>query len=479
MTAALHAVGNVTGTRRLHTRAALLVVGLTPALVVVDGIPVAVALPALTRDLGMSVGQVQWVVNGYTLAVAGTLLLTGRCADLFGRRRLLVCGLLTLTLATLVAGLSLTGPMLVLARVVQGVGAAMALPAAMAFIPVLFDAPARRDRAFASTAVMGGVAWVIGAVAGGVLTDLLGWRFVFLATVPFSLLALVLAIRGLPESRGSSADRRLDVGGAALILTGLTSILYGISQLQQSGPTARAFLIPCAVGIFLIGCFVATERRHPNPLVPLQLFRVRSLTGASLGVAANAGGYAGTVFVGTLYLQEVGGHTPTATGLIFLPLAVGPLLGPWLATWLERSGARTFGVVGLFACLSGLAVFAWLATLGVAPLGVIIVTMLVLGIGQHATWLAIVGQATRDVAHGQYGVASGVFKSSTHIGTAVAFAAASTIIEWVGGEAPYSSSAYAAAYVAIAVLTAAGAVAVGALIPGDRPGPTRAADAAA
>jgi MFS family permease len=450
--------------RLAQPRAALLVVGLAQALVVVDGIPVAVALPAIRHDLELDVAEVQWIVNGYVLALAGGLLLAGRCGDIFGRRRLLMVGLSTLTIATLLAGLAPNGAVLVFARVVQGLGAAMALPAAMALIPALFTEPERRDRAYAITAVVGSSAWIVGALSGGILTDLVGWRFVFLATAPFSVLALMLARRTLPESRDDSADRRVDVGGAVLITCGLTSILYGITQVEAAGPTGGLFLGPLVLGFALLAGFVVLEGRFPQPLVPLSLFRVRELWGASLGVAANTAAYGGAVFIGTLYLQDALGYSPTVTGLVFLPLAAGALTGPWLARWLGHSGARSVGVVSLVVCAAALALFGWFAQLDEAPLAALVLTLLVFGVAQYAAWLAVVGQATAAVDHGQYGVASGVFKTSTHIGAAVAFAASSTIIEWVGSAPAGQANAYTTAYVAIAALTLAGAGAVAHLI---------------
>jgi MFS family permease len=446
-----------------HPRAALLVVGLAQALVVVDGIPVAVALPAIRADLGLTVAQVHWVVNGYVLALAGALLLAGRCGDLFGRRRLLVIGLCTLTAATMVAGLAPNGAMLVLARVVQGVGAAMALPAAMALIPALFAEPTRRDRAYAMTAVVSSLAWVVGALSGGIVTDLVGWRFVFIATAPFSVLALVLALRILPESRDESADHGVDVGGAVLITAGLTSLLYAITQVEAAGVTGASFVLPLLLGAALLGLLVLQEARVTHPLVPLSLFRVRQLWGASLAVAANTAAYGGTIFIGTLYLQDVLGYSSTVTGMVFLPLAAGALAGPWLARWLARSGARMVGVTNLVICAAGLAAFGWFATMQGPHPAALLVTLLVFGVAQYAAWLAVVGQATAGVDDGQYGLASGVFKTSTHIGAAVAFAASSTIIDWVGTPVD-GLGGYTVAYVAVAVLTLAGAAAVALLI---------------
>lgn len=456
-------------TSSARPRTALLTVGLAQALVVIDGIPVAVALPAIRHDLGLSVTEVQWVVNGYVLALAGALLLGGRCADIFGRRRILLIGLSTLTVATLLAGFSPNGGALVFARVAQGLGAAMALPTAMALIPTLFPDPGRRDRAYALTAMVASAAWVVGALAGGLLTELVGWRFVFLATVPFSVLAIALAVRSLPESRDEPAGRRVDVGGALLITAALTAILYGITRVEHAGPASAAVWGALALGVALLCAFVALEARLAQPLVPLSIFRVHPLWGASLAVGANTAAYGGMIFIGTLYLQDVRGYSPTATGLLFLPLAVGALVGPWLARWLVHTGARPLGVLSLLVCAGSLAVLGWLAQLAGPYPTLLVGTMLIFGVAQYAAWLAVVGQATANVDDRLYGVASGVFKTSTHIGAAVSFATASTIIEWLGGDGSQTGAPYTAAYLAIAALTALGVVAVATLIPTTTP----------
>jgi MFS family permease len=447
----------------------LFTVGLAQALVVIDGIPVAVALPAIRHDLGLSVTEVQWVVNGYVLALAGVLLLAGRCADIFGRRRVLLIGLSTLTVATLLAGLSPSGWALVSARFAQGLGAAMALPTAMALIPILFPEPAQRDRAYGVAAMVNSLAWVVGALAGGLLTELVGWRFVFLASVPFSALAMALAMRSLPESRDELAGRRVDVGGALLITAALTAIVYGITRVEHVGPASATVLGALTLGVALLCAFVVLEARFTHPLVPLSIFRVRPLWGASLAVGANTVAYGGMILIGTLYLQDVLRYSATVTGLLFLSLAVGPLVGPWLARWLAHTGARLLGMTSLLVCAGSLAVLGWLADLGRSHPALLVGIMLVFGVAQYSAWLAVVGQATAGVDDRLYGIASGVFKTSTHISGALSFATASTVIAWVGGQSPEIAAPYTAAYFAIAALTTLGVVAIATLIPASTP----------
>jgi len=447
----------------------LLVLSAAQSLVVIDGIPVAIALPAIGDDFALSSTELQWVVNGYVLALAGGLLLFGRCADLFGRRLMLVVGLAVLTAASLLAGLAPTVSLLVLARVAQGLGAAMVLPASLALVPTLFVASQRRDRAFATIAVVESAAWIVGTLAGGIVTGLVGWRYVFLITVPFSLWALVLARRVLPESRDDRAGSRIDIVGAVTITSGLALAVYGTTQLRDAGPTSGTVLGAGALAAALLGAFVLVERRVAEPLIDMQLLHVPRLWGASLGVAANTAAYTAVVFVGTLYLQEIRGLEPTTTALVFLTLAVGALLSPALARLLARASPRLFAVTGLLICavtLAGLGSFALIST---PPLAGTVLLLLAFGVAQYGAWLALVGQATRDVEPRQYGVASGVFKTSTHVGAAIAVAIYATTIEAAGGETPGDGRPYAFAFLAAAALTVCGAVATGSLIrDGDR-----------
>jgi MFS family permease len=346
-----------------RARSVLLVLSTTQALVVIDGIPVAVALPSIGRDLGLSATELQWVVNGYVVALAGTLLMLGRCADLFGRRRLLLTGLATLTLATLVAGLAPSGSMLVAARACQGLGAAMTLPASLALVPVLFVDAKRRDRAFAAIAVIESAAWIVGALLGGIVTAVLGWRFVFLATIPVILATLVLAARVLPESRDDRGAGRPDVWGAVSITACLAGGVYAISRFSVTEPVTAPFMVAVATCI-AFGCvFWVNEHRAAEPLLDAPLLRVRRLWGASLGVAANTAAYSAIVFVGTLYLRDAG-YGATATGMFFLALSLGAFASPLFGRLLSRYDARMVASAGLGTVALALAAFALLAQFG-------------------------------------------------------------------------------------------------------------------
>jgi predicted MFS family arabinose efflux permease len=226
-----------------------------------------------------------------------------------------------------------------------------------------------------------------------------------------------------------------------------------------------------ALAAALVVAFVLVERRVAEPLVDLQLLRVARLWGASLGVAANTAAYTAVVFVGTLYLQEIRGLEPTTTALVFLTLAVGALASPALARLLARASPRLFAVAGLLVCAVTLAGLGRFAASSTPPLAGTVVLLLVFGVAQYGAWLALVGQATRDVEPRQYGVASGVFKTSTHVGAAIAVAIYATTIEAVGGDTPGDGRPYAFAFLAGAALTVCGAVATGALVrDGDRRG---------
>src|SRR5215218_1228874 len=229
-----------------HPRAARLVIGATQFLVLLDSLMVAVALPVIDRELGLTGAELPWVVNAYTLALAGGLLVAGRAADLYGRRRLLELGLLGLTAATVLAAAAPSGPLLIVARAAQGLSAAMAQPASLALVPTLFPREPQRGRTFAVVGIADSLGGIAGALAGGLVTGLLGWRWVFLVTVPLGLGALLLARAVLPESRDGEATGRLDLPGAVLATAGITAVVYAVIQVEHAGPASPGVLGPLA-----------------------------------------------------------------------------------------------------------------------------------------------------------------------------------------------------------------------------------------
>jgi len=287
-------------------------------LVMLDGMVVTVALPAIERDLGTARADLQWVVTAYTLSLGSFLLVGGRAGDLYGRRRALVAGLVVFALASLAAGLArATGPLLA-ARAVQGVGAALAVPAALALLSAAYRAQSERERALGLFSAALDAGMVAGLVLGGLLTASLGWPWCFFIVVPFGLCAAALAPAVLEESRDDAAPR-LDLPGAALCAAGCGVLVFGLVRFERDVAGAVPFLAAAAL---LLAAFVAVERRVRAPMVRLDVFRHRPLTGANLAVIANAGGFTGMTFMATLYMQQVLGYGALEAGLGFLPLAL-------------------------------------------------------------------------------------------------------------------------------------------------------------
>jgi hypothetical protein len=277
---------------------------------------------------------------------------------------------------------------------------------------------------------------------------------VFLATVPVALGTLVVARRVLPESRAEQATGHLDVGGAITITAALMVGVYAITRFDPSRGIAGSFPVGIVASALLIGAFWLIERSVPEPLIDAGLLRIRKLWGASIGIAANAAAYGAAVFIGTLYLQRIG-YSATATGLLLLPLAIGAFATPLFGRLLIRHAAHLVALTGQLATAVALATFAYLAQLGSGNPYAVALSLLLLGLGQYCAWVALVGQATTDVEQSHYGAASGIFKTSTHVGAAVSVAISATLID---SAAQTSVNAYTLAYLTAAVTTVLGAV---------------------
>jgi MFS family permease len=426
-------------------RFALVVLCAADVLVMIDGMAVAVALPAIRRDLGFSAAGLQWVVTAYTLALGSFLLVGGRAADVYGRRRTLVAGLLVFSAGSLAAGLAPGAAVLLGARAVQGLGAALAAPAALALLAATFREGPERNHAIGLMSATIDVGMVAGLVLGGVVTAVLGWPWVFYLVVGPGLAAAALVPAALEESRDASAPRRLDVAGAALVAGGCGLLVLGVVQTEHHGLGTLATLGPLAGSVALLAAFVAVERRVAAPIVRLGILRVRSLATANLAIIANAGGFSGLTFLSTLYLQGERGLSALETGLAFLPLAasagVGGLTAPRLVA---RFGSRRVATASLLVTAGGFA----LASLGGLP--ALLAVFAVTGFTFASAFVPLTGHALAGAREGERGLASGLFQTSTHLGGAVVLAVLAAIAA-AGGFPP--------AYLAAAGLSLLGALA--------------------
>jgi EmrB/QacA subfamily drug resistance transporter len=419
--------------------------------VVLDVTIVAVALPTIRRELGFEIADLQWVVTAYTLAFAGFLVLAGRLADVRGRRRVFMGGLALFSLASLACGLSPSPAALVAARAVQGLGAAAVAPAALATITATIpDGPARRRALgwWTAAAAGGGAA---GWVLGGVLTEQLGWPWVFLVNVPIGVAAVALAPVLVPETRTDAAGRRLDLAGAIAITAALALLVLGLTRAQASGPGSPTAIGGIAGGAVLLALFARMEARARDPLLPGTLLRADGLARANVVAAALTASTGPPLLLCVLELQGAQGRSPLQTGALFAPfnLAViaGSLLGPRFASALGARGAMAAGLCGVGA--GGL----WLTVVGggdAAPLA-LLPAFAAMGLSLGCASVASTEAGTAAAGAAREGVASGLINTTAQMGTALGLA----VIVAVAGAAGSRAGFLGAALVALAGAAAA------------------------
>ena len=391
--------------------------------VVLDATIVAVALPEIQKDLGFSQAGLQWVISAYTLVFGGFLLLAGRAADLWGRRRMFMVGLVVFTGASLVCGLAGSPPALILGRIAQGLGAAIVAPSALSSLTALFPEGDGRGRALgvwtAAAAGGGATGWLL----GGLLAGSLGWEWVFFVNLPVGLVGVVLAPVLVSESRDQGAPRRLDVAGAVSVTAGLTLLVYGITRVEEAGPFSPVTVSSLASSVVLLTLFVLVEGRVRHPLVPLGVFRSRGLLGANLVALVLTAATTPPMLLCTLYVQQVLGFSPAQAGLVFPPfnLAVigGSLLGPRLVMWL---GPRTTMVCGLIAIAAGSATLLGVSSHADGYLFYLIPAFVLMGTGLGSASVASTAVGTAAADGGLQGLASGLLNSAAQIGTVLGLA---------------------------------------------------------
>jgi EmrB/QacA subfamily drug resistance transporter len=429
-------------------------------LVVLDVSVVNVALPSMRTGLGLSEQGLQWVVNAYAIAFAGFMLLGGRAGDLYGRKRMFLVGLGLFTLASLGGGLAQDGWQLLLARAVQGLGAAVLAPSTLTILTSAVPEGAARARAIATWTAVGAGGGAAGGLVGGVLVDVQSWRWVLLINVPVGAVVLAGAAWFLGESRAGDG-RRLDLPGALLVTAGLATLAYGISQTEAQGWTAAATLVPLLAGLALIALFLAVEARTPSPLMPLGLFRLRSVSSANGAMFLCGSAMFCMWFFMTLYAQNVLGYTPLEAGLALVPSSLAVVIGSKLAPRLMRTaGARTVAALGTLVAAVG---FAWQSTMSAHGTYMTAIMfpgiLMLLGAGLAATPLAAL--ATSGAAPGEAGLVSGLVNTSRTMGGSLGLAVMSTLAaaRSAGSDAPVAlTEGYALAFRTGAGVLVAGVV---------------------
>jgi EmrB/QacA subfamily drug resistance transporter len=400
-------------------RGALVTLAAAQLMLIVDVVVANIALPSIGRDLQMDETQLPLVGVAYTLLFGSLLIIGGRAGDYFGRRRILRIGLVVFTLASVLAATASGATSLLAARGLQGIGAAMISPNALALLLATFAEGASRNRAFGLWAAATSTGAVLGQVLGGLIAATVGWPWIFLINVPVAGITLIATQRFLRES-STGGDRRLDVLGAVLLTGALAALSIGLTLLPGGGlPAALGWL---ALATALVAAFVLAERRHPNPLVRLSLVAIPGVRIGNPILILNAGALTGALFFATLYLQQVLDYSPLAVGLGFAPVtlivvAVSPVAGRLIA----RFGARRLLITGGLLVAAGM---AWLARL--PAVGSYFVDVMpglaLLALGSGLNYAPVFATATSGVSVDEQGLASGLVNTSQELGQALGLA---------------------------------------------------------
>jgi EmrB/QacA subfamily drug resistance transporter len=462
---------------RVDAGSVLALIAVAQFMVVLDATIVNVALPTIKVDVGFSEQNLSWVLNAYTLIFGGFLLLGGRAADRLGRRRLFMAGIALFSGASLICGLSQSEGMLLVARGLQGLGGAMVSPAALSIILTTFAEGPERNRALAVWGAIAGAGGAIGLLLGGVIVELLSWRWVFFVNVPIGAVVLALAPRIVPESRSESVSRGgYDVEGAVAITLGTIALVFTLIKADTWGWTSGRTLGGFAIAAALILAFLQIERRHPDPLVPLRIFSNRSLAASDATFLLVAAALFGMFFFLTLYLQQVLGYSALKTGVAYLPVSLTLIGASALASRLvDRFTAKPVLTFGLLVSTVGFVLLTRIDGHGDYA-SHILPAMVVLGLGLGLAFVPITISATNGVASGDSGLASGLLNTTQQVGGSLGLAILSSVSTSRTTSALDGGSAlpvalthgFKGAFVVAAVLCAVGVVLALLLLPGRR-----------
>jgi len=404
------------------------VVGLAQLMVVLDATIVNIALPSAQHALGFSNADRQWVVTAYSLAFGGLLLLGGRLSDLVGRRLMLIVGLVGFAAASALGGAATSFALLVIARGAQGAFGALLAPAALSTLTVTFTDPAERGRAFGVYGAIAGAGGAVGLLLGGVLTEYLSWRWCLYVNVVLAVVAVAGAVR-LLASQARDPNVRIDWPGTALVVAGLVSVVYGLSEADTKGwgaPTTDALL---AAGVVLLAAFVLVERRVTHPLLPLRIVLNRFRGGAYLAIGLSAIGIFGIFLFLTYYLQLSLGYSPVKSGLAFLPMIGAIIVSSTTSSGalMPRVGPRPLVPTGLLFAAGGLVVLATQLGLHTSYPGQILPALLLTGIGLGMVFGCAISAATYGADRADAGVASALVNTNQQVGGSIGTALLNTL----------------------------------------------------
>jgi EmrB/QacA subfamily drug resistance transporter len=399
---------------------------MTQFLVVLDIAIVNVALPSIQSDLHFSQESLQWVISAYALVFGGFLLLGGRMADLLGRRRIFFVGLILFTAGSLLCGLAWSEGSLIAFRAFQGLGAATISPAALSILTTTFAEGRERNIALGAWGAVGGVGAAAGVLLGGILTDLLSWSWIFFVNVPVGVAALVFTPILLVESRDETA-KSFDVLGAILVTSGLVILVLGITKGHDWGWASGRTVGVFAVSGVLLAAFVAWESRHHEPLMPLTIFRLQTLTAANISMFILGTALFAMFLMLTLYMQQVLGYTPLKTGLAYLAVAGTAIIWANVAAQaVNRAGVKPALIFGMVMMTVGLLYFTRVSV-GGSYLGDLLPGFLIIGLGMPFCFIPITIASLAGTKPEQAGLASGLINTSQQIGGALGIAVLSSI----------------------------------------------------
>ncbi len=407
---------------------ALILLAMTQFVIVIDAAIVNVALPSIGAHLHFSRDDLSWVVNAYTLTFGGFLLLGGRLADLLGRRRMFMGGLVLFSIASFAGGIAQSEPWLITARAVQGLGAAIVSPAALSIITTTFREGPERNRALGIWGAVAGAGGAAGVLLGGILTSGLSWRWVLFVNVPIGLIAAGLAPRVLVESRAENGAKSFDFPGAVTVTAGLSLLVYAVVDAVNAGWGSTATLLRLAGAAVLLVAFVLIEQRSRDPLMPFSIFRLRTLRGANIvGLLIGMSLFSMFFFI-SLYLQDVEHYSPIKTGISYLPLAIGIILSAGIAAQLvNRFGFKPPLIAGLLLIAGGLVWFSLLPGTGGSYWRDVLGPSLLAAVGLGFSFVPVTIAAVSGTKPHEAGLASGLINTSQQVGGALGLAILATV----------------------------------------------------
>ena len=405
-----------------HRMIILLLLALTMFLVVLDSSIINLALPAIKSALGFDTASLQWVVTAYILTFGGFLMLGGRLADLYGRRRILVLGMGGFVLFSLLLGFAASGPMLIALRALQGLAAALMAPTALSILLTTFEEGHERNKALSIWSIVASGGAAIGVFLGGLLTQYLGWEWCFFVNVPIGILGIIGVMKYVPAHSQEAKDKHLDLPGAVLVTGGLMSLVYALTAATEAGWTAPSTLLTLLLSAILIGAFLFNETKAKHPLVPLSIFRIRNVSGANLVMLPVMAGALGMFYFSSLFVQNVLQYSPVMSGLAFLPIPIIiGILSHYAPHLLERFGFKKLMVVGISLITVGTFLMSFV-TVDSSYWTHLLPAFLILASGFGTSFISVAVAATAGVPGNEAGLASGLMNTSQQIGGALGLA---------------------------------------------------------